>query len=46
VEEKDMNLEPEEDTEGHVHHVNLEPGEDANLRQDEGEGEDVEGHKL
>ena len=45
MEEKDPQLEPEEeDTEGHAHHVNVEPGEDTNLRQDEDEGDDVEGH--
>jgi hypothetical protein len=42
VEEKDVHLEPEEDTEAHVHHANLEPDEAVNARQDE--GDDVEGH--
>jgi hypothetical protein len=47
VEEKDMHLEPEEekDTEAHVHHANLEPAAGENLRQDEGDEDDVEAHQ-
>ena len=46
AEEKDMLLEPDEekDTEAHVNQANLEPDEAVNARQDEGDGDDVEGH--
>jgi len=43
VEEKDMNLEPEEDTEGHVHQVNVEPDEAVNAGRED-ESDEVEGH--
>ena len=39
--QKDMNLEPDEDVEGHV---NQAVNTGVNLRQDEDEGDDVEGH--
>ena len=47
MEEKDTHLEPEEekDTEAHVHHQNLEPAAGENLRQDEGDDDDVEAHQ-
>jgi hypothetical protein len=45
VEEKDLNLEPDEekDVEGHVQYANLDREEKENLRQED-EGDDVEGH--
>jgi hypothetical protein len=46
AEEKDVHLEPEEeDTEAHVHHQNLEPEAKENLKQDEGDEDDVEAHQ-
>jgi hypothetical protein len=44
VEEKDMNLEPEEDTEAHVNQgMHHEPDEAVNAGRED-DGDDVEGH--
>jgi hypothetical protein len=43
VEEKDMNLEPDEDVQAHQNQVNLEADEKG-VHHREDEGEDVEGH--